>query len=600
MAPPLLTLQDIVLTFGGAPLIDGASLSISKGERACLVGRNGAGKSTLLKMVAGLVEPDSGTRFVQPGTTVAYLAQEPNLSAFQTLRAYVAEGLPAETPDAMHRVETLLDEVHLSPEQTPATLSGGEARRAAIAQALVSAPDILLLDEPTNHLDLVTIEWLEGKLTSFRGAFVTISHDRAFLYHMTNTCLWLDRGMIRALNKGFTHFDDWSDEVLRKEEEDQHKLKRKIVREERWLNRGVTARRKRNMGRLRRLQDLRAQRRTYLRHTGQAKLGIESGQTSGKLVIEAKDIAKHYGDTAIITSFSTRILRGDRVGIIGKNGAGKSTLLKMLTGDLAPDHGSVKRGTNLDVAYLDQNRTPLNDEDTLWETLCPKGGDQVMVRGTPKHVVTYLKDFLFDERQARQPVSALSGGERNRLLLAMTLAKPCNLLILDEPTNDLDMDTLDVLLETLDGFDGTLLLVSHDRDFLDRLVTSTIVFEGDGQVSEYPGGYSDYLTQRDTSHDSVEFEKPNAPTPRAAKPKAKTKLSYKEQRAYDRLSKRLPELEQEIQTLEEILADHSLFTRDPETFNTHAKRLEAAKIELDTAEQEWLEIALLKDELAST
>jgi len=602
MAPPLLSLRDITLTFGGAPLINGAAFAVEPGMRACIVGRNGTGKSTLLKIAAGLVEADSGTRFVQPGTTIAYMEQEPNFDGFATVADYVGAGTSAEDS---YRIDAILGDVHLSPEADPSVFSGGEARRAALAKALLNDPDILFLDEPTNHLDLPTIEWLESTLSAYRGAVVTISHDRAFLGNVTTRCFWLDRGIIRTLNKGYKFFDAWADEVLAQEELEQHKLSRQIERELHWLRRGVTARRKRNQGRLRNLNALREAKRNHIRQTGQADLAIESGVQSGKLVVEAKSIGKSFetadGAKQIVRDLTVRIQRGDRVGLIGPNGAGKSTLLKMLTGEIAPDAGSIRLGTNLEPLYIDQNRGELDPDKTIWDMLCPKGGDQVMVRGKPKHVIGYLKDFLFDERQARQPVSALSGGERNRLLLAMGLAKPSNLLILDEPTNDLDMDTLDLLQDMLGDYDGTLLLVSHDRDFLDRIVTSTLAFEGNGKVIEYPGGYADYLRLRQAAPDSRKGEETGGKAAVDAAPKKtkiKTKLSYKEQRQLDMLGQRIPELEELINRLETELSDSTLFADKPETFQVKASELESARAELEDCEQKWLEIELLKEELA--
>jgi len=602
MAPPLLSLRDITLTFGGAPLIDGAEFAVEPGMRACIVGRNGTGKSTLLKIAAGLVEADSGTRFVQPGTTIAYMEQEPNFDGFGTVADFVGAGTHA---DEHYKVAAILTDVNLSPDSDPRVFSGGEARRAALAKALLNDPDILLLDEPTNHLDLPTIEWLERTLSAFRGAVVTISHDRTFLGNITTRCFWLDRGVIRTLNKGYTFFDAWADDVLAQEELEQHKLSRQIERELHWLRRGVTARRKRNQGRLRNLNALRDAKRNHIRQTGQADLAIESGVQSGKLVVEAKSISKRFdtpdGPKQVVRDLSVRIQRGDRVGLIGPNGAGKSTLLKMLTGETLPDDGTVRLGTNLEPLYIDQNRNELDPDKTLWDMLCPKGGDQVMVRGKPKHVIGYLKDFLFDERQARQPVSALSGGERNRLLLAMGLAKPSNLLILDEPTNDLDMDTLDLLQDMLGDYEGTLLLVSHDRDFLDRIVTSTLAFEGNGKVIEYPGGYQDYLRLRTSGTDAggpIETTRKTAADPAPKKTKIKTKLSYKEQRQLDMLGQRIPKLEALINRLETELSDSTLFADKPETFRLKADELESARADLEDCEQKWLEIELLKEELA--
>ena len=594
MAPPLLALQNIALTFGGNPLLTGAEIAVGKGDRICLVGRNGSGKSTLLKIAAGIVQPDDGTRFVQPGTSIAYLPQEPDMSGFQKVSDYVAGGIGGDSGD--YRVAAWLDIVQLDGKSDPTRLSGGEARRAAIARALVSEPDILLLDEPTNHLDLPTIEWLEGELARFSGSVIIISHDRAFLNRLTAITLWLDRGVVRRLDKGFSEFEAWAEGVLEQERIEQAKLDKLIAQETVWSRQGISARRKRNQGRLRRLYDLRAERRSQIERAGAAKLEADSGAVSGKLVIETKHIAKAYEGRAIVRDFSTRILRGDRVGIIGPNGAGKTTLLRMLTGSLEPDAGTVRLGSNLTIAYLDQSRAQLDPERTLWGTLSP-GGDHLHVRGQPRHVVGYLRDFLFEERQAKSPVKALSGGERNRLLLAKALAQPSNFLVLDEPTNDLDIETLDLLEEMLADYDGTVLLVSHDRDFLDRIVTSTIAMEGDGSATEYAGGYSDYLRQRGERRPAKPDEK--KPAPASERSKASTKLSYRQQRALDELPNRIAGFEAEIAELEAALADPGLYSRDPKGFQSKTARLSALRDALAAAEDEWLEIEMLREELAT-
>ncbi len=595
--PPLLSLRDITLTFGGEPLIGGATLNLGKGDRVCLVGRNGVGKSTLLKITAGLIDMDRGERFVQPGTRISYLPQETDFSGSENVRDFVIAGLP--DPGQTHLADALIGEMTLPPDKSVHSLSGGEAQRAAIARALVGRPDVLLLDEPTNHLDLATINWLETELSGFRGALVMISHDRTFLKNMTTRCLWLDRGILRILNKGFAFYDDWVEDVLEKEEKAQARLNRQIEQETVWLHKGVTARRKRNQGRLRRLMDMREQRHQLIAQFGSVKLDADSGPLSGKLVIEAEHIAKSYdaGTRILVTDFTTRILRGDRIGIIGPNGAGKTTLLRILIKQLAPDQGRVKLGANLTISYFEQDRATLDPSKTLWRTLCPEGGDQVMVRGRPRHVVGYLKDFLFDERQARQPVGSLSGGERNRLMLARALTTQSNLLVLDEPTNDLDMDTLDLLQEMLSDFDGTLLLVSHDRDFLDRVVTSTIALEGDGSTIEYAGGYSDYLIQRGGG---PKPEKPrqiklrDAPARPARK---KTKLSFKDQRRLDELGEAMTKRERDIVRMEAALAEPELFNRDADGFNQLAADLESARNEYAANQEEWLEIEMLKETL---
>ena len=597
MPPPLLTLHDISIRFGETPLFAGVELMVSKGERLCLVGRNGAGKSTLLRIAAGAVEPDRGRRFLQPGCQVAYLPQEPAMADDQAVAAFVAGGLAKTVADSTHRVEAMLAALRLDGGAPLGRLSGGEARRAALAQALVGRPDILLLDEPTNHLDLPTIEWLEAELSGYRGSLILVSHDRAFLNRLTRACLWLDRGRVRRLDQGFAAFQDWSEQILAAEAEARRKLDKRIQAETRWSVEGITARRRRNQGRLRRLARMRAERAERLSSIGRVKLAAASGALSGRLVVQAESIAKSFDGRAIVTGFSTRIMRGDRIGVIGRNGVGKTTLLRMLTGGLAPDCGRVRLGANLTPAYLDQNRAALDSESTVWATLCPGGGDQVMVQGRPRHVVSYLRDFLFAESQALSPVGALSGGERNRLLLAQALARPSNFLILDEPTNDLDIDTLELLQEMLADYDGTLLLVSHDRDFLDRVVTSTIALEGDGHAVEYPGGYSDYVRMRPPPTPTAPAKgrkRMGEPAPGRRRP---TKLGYHQQRALAALPERIAALTAEIAQLEGELAETELFARAPAQFQQLAARLEEAKRALAAAEDEWLEIELLRERL---
>ncbi|PKQ00563.1 MAG: elongation factor 3, partial [Alphaproteobacteria bacterium HGW-Alphaproteobacteria-12] len=554
-------LRDIRVVFADQVLIAAASFALAPGDRLCLVGRNGSGKSTLLRIAASLTEPDGGEVFRQPGTRIAYLEQVPNFGGAKRVIDYAMAGGAEE-----HKAAAALDELGLSPLADPATLSGGEGRKAALARVLAEEPDVLLLDEPTNHLDLPSIEWLEERLSQFRGAFVLISHDRAFLRRLAAGCLWLDRGAIRRLDKGFGVFEEWSEKILAEEEVTQRKLDKLIEQETQWSREGISARRTRNQGRLRRLHSMRAERAALVQQTGRADLAVETGQASGSLVVEAKHVTKVWPqpdgtERVAIRDFSTRIMRGDKIGVIGPNGAGKTTLLKILTGTLAPDSGTVRLGTNLTPVYVDQSRSSLDPEATLWDTLCEGGGDQVIVRGRPRHVVSYLRDFLFRESQARQPVKALSGGEQCRLLLARALAKPSNLLILDEPTNDLDMDTLDLLQEVVSDYDGTVLLVSHDRDFLDRIVTSVIALEGDGRAQEYPGGYSDYLRQKKATSGSPVSAKPSAPAPKPERAKAPTKLGHKDQRALEELQARMPELEQEIAALEKALADPDLYAR---------------------------------------
>ena len=604
-APPLLSLQEASLTFGGGPLFSEVSFNLSRGDKLCLVGRNGSGKSTLLKILAGEVDIDQGVRFVQPGLRLAYMAQEPPKNPKQTVFDFVAAGLPRDQADQQHRIAPVLEPFGLSAERSLESLSGGEERRSALARALIAEPDVLLLDEPTNHLDIRAIEWLESHLATWRGALVVVSHDRAFLTAVSNSVLWLDRGCVQRLDKGFADFDDWAADFRRREAESQHRLAMEIKREEDWLRYGVTARRKRNQGRLARLHALRDRRRDFVRAPGTAALALAHAGVSGKSVIEAQEITKSFpddtgGKKVVLLPFSTRITRDDRLGIIGPNGAGKTTLLRLLIGDLEPDSGQVKLGTRLEPIYFDQRRESLDPEASIWQTLVPGGGDSLMVRGRQRHVVSYLKDFLFEEKQARQPVKSLSGGEKNRLLLARLFARPGNLLILDEPTNDLDLETLDLLVETVDAFPGPLLLVSHDRDLIDRLASGVIALEGDGKAIDYPGGYSDYLRQRKASviaeGDSKQSRKTKPQAPKADR-KA-TKLSYKDSRELSRLPGEIEGLTEEIAALEEILSDTELFSRDPERFAKISRAFEQKKQALDAAETRWLELESLREELA--
>jgi ATP-binding cassette subfamily F protein uup len=599
-APPLLALQGIALTFGGTPLLESADLSVAPGERVCLVGRNGSGKSTLLKIAAGLVEPDSGKRFVQPGATIRYLPQEPDMSGHGSVLSYVEAGLgPADDP---HRARMLLEALGLSGEEDPASLSGGEARRAALARTLAPEPDIVLLDEPTNHLDLPTIEWLEGALKQSRSALVLISHDRRFLANLSKATTWLDRGRTRRIERGFAHFEAWRDAAYAEEEAERHKLDRKIVAEEHWVRYGVTARRKRNVRRMEELQNLRAERRTARRATGTLTAQAAEAEASGTLVVEAKDVSFAYEGRPIVRGFSTRIHRGDRLGIVGPNGAGKTTLIKLLTGLLQPDEGRIRLGTGLETVTLDQRRDSLDPDTTLAEALTGGRGDTVMVGGVARHVVGYLKDFLFSPEQVRSPLRVLSGGERARVMLARALAKPSNLLVLDEPTNDLDLETLDILEELLADYAGTILLISHDRDFLDRIATSVIVPEGSGRWLEYAGGYSDMLTQRGA--DLAREAPAPAAVPKAAKaetPKAsadaKRRLNFNQQHALKTLPGRIDTLGREIAKIQEKLADPALFTRDPAAFARFSDALTAKSAELDAAETEWLELEMLREEI---
>src|SRR5262245_19781989 len=561
--PPLLALAGIRYRLGDQIILDGVELAVAPGERLSLVGRNGAGKSTLLRILAGEPIADSGTRFAQPGATIASLPQEPDFSGHPSVAHYVASALPDSLEPGDYRVLALLAEVKLDGTRNPAELSGGEARRAALARALVAEPDVLLLDEPTNHLDLPTIEWLEAKLQAWKGAYVLVSHDRRFLTNLARAVLWLDRGIVRRLDKGFDAFEEWSTEILEREATERRKLDRLIERETEWAAKSIRARRTRNEGRLRALAELRRPRQPQIGPTGRAAIEAGAAESSGTLAIAARHISKHWDGRTVIRDFSTRIFRRDRVGLIGPNGAGKTTLLRMLIGELQPDTGSVKLGANLVPVVIDQRRGELDPDKTPWEILAERN-DHLLVRGRQMHVMSYLREYLFRDEQARQPVRTLSGGERNRLLLAKALAAPSNLLVLDEPTNDLDADTLDLLQEALSDYDGTVLLVSHDRDFLDRLVTSTIALEGDGTAIEYAGGYSDYLLQRGPREAPIA-----TPAPRKEKALApplreqKQRLGYKRERALAELPKKMEKLQTEIGTLQAALADADLYRRDP-------------------------------------
>jgi len=599
MAPPLLSLTGIELGFGGDALLEELDLSIFPGDRLALVGRNGCGKSTLLKVISGQIEADHGERTVVPGLRIAVLDQEADLSGFDRVGDYVQAGIAKaddDHSDKTYLADSLLSVLGLDGATSVDGLSGGEQRRAAIARALIGEPGLLLLDEPTNHLDVAAIEWLENHLKTFTGAVLTISHDRRFLENISTATLWLDLGRIRRWQGPFSGFDDWVDEIHAEQSQSQAKLDKLIRDETRWSRQGISARRKRNQGRLRRLRDLRQQRADIRARTGSVKMEADTGRASGKRVVEATKISKRYGGKPIIKDFSTRILRGDKIGIIGANGAGKSTLLKLLTGTIPPDQGQVDLGTNLAVSYLDQNRSILDDNKTLQETLCESGGDHVDVLGQSRHIVSYLKDFLFHPNQVRSPVSSLSGGEKNRLLLARALAKPGNFLILDEPTNDLDMDTLDLLQEMLSDYQGTLLLVSHDRDFLDRVVTASFVLEGDGSVEEYPGGYSVYRQQRQQKQAFEKSQKksPNQKTAKSAS-KAKTdRLSYNDKRDLEILPKTIEQLEQKLAELSEKMAQSST---DSQKLQQISQAMADLGNELSDKEERWLELEMRRENI---
>jgi ABC transport system ATP-binding/permease protein len=589
-----------MLTLGGKPLLDGADLSVTPGARLCLVGRNGSGKSTLLKIAAGEIEADGGERFLQPGVSLRYLAQEPDFSGFKTVMEYVEAGLgPLDDP---YLARLLLEGLGLTGEEDPARLSGGEGRRAALVRALAPQPDIVLLDEPTNHLDLPTIVWLEEKLASLRSALVLISHDRRFLQDLTRETVWLDRGRTRHLDSGFKDFEAWRDRELEEEERQQHKADRKIVAEEHWLRHGVSGRRKRNVKRLDNLRSLRTERRQRVAPTAEVKLEASEAQLSGKLVIEAVKITKSFGERVIIDNFSTRVLRGDRLGIVGANGAGKTTMVNLLTGALAPDSGRIKLGANLAMATLEQSRASLRPESTLQEVLTGGGSDFVEINGERRHIVSYMRDFLFKSEQARTPVARLSGGERGRLMLARALAQPSNVLVLDEPTNDLDLETLDLLEEMLADYPGTLIVVSHDRDFLDRVATSVLMSEAEGRWLEYAGGYSDMVAQRGVGVESrggaqaARAEPKEKPVPRE-KPVGRARLSFKEQHALATLPAKMEELRGKIGKLKQLLDDPELYTRDPGKFSRAGVVLAETEGELARAEEEWLELEIKREEI---
>jgi ATP-binding cassette subfamily F protein uup len=595
---PLLQLNEIGLTFGGDPVFEDLSLVVQPGDRVALVGRNGSGKSTLMKVMGGLVEPDRGDIVTGPGVSVGYMEQDPDLSGFATLGDFAAAALD---PGEMYKVERAGEGLKFDPARPVETASGGERRRAALARLMAEEPQLMLLDEPTNHLDIEAIAWLEEELRQTRAGFVLISHDRAFLRALTRATLWIDRGVARRQEKGFSAFEAWRDEVWETEDIQRHKLDRKIRSEARWAVEGISARRKRNQGRVRALQDLRAQRAAQITRQGAAAMALEAGPKSGRKVIEAKGLGKRFGDKTIVRDFSVTVNRGDRIALVGPNGVGKTTLLNMLIGQEEPDSGSLRLGTNLHLALFDQTRAQLDGDMSLWDSLTGDPemrvsgkADQVLVRGVPKHVVGYLKEFLFDEAQARAPVRSLSGGEKARLLLAKIMARESNLLVLDEPTNDLDVETLDLLQELLGTFDGTVILVSHDRDFLDRVAATTIAMEGNGRATVYAGGWSDYVAQRGDPSDKKAEPVRKASQPqaekKAAKPKA-TGLSFAEKHRLEALPAEIERLEAEIGKLEELLGDPDLFTREPVKFKKATEALAERQEKLMQSEEDWLMLA---------
>ncbi len=584
MAAPILSYEGLGLVQGSGWLFQDLDIYVGERDRLALIGRNGAGKTTLLKLLAGRIDPDKGKRTIVPGTHVVMLEQEPDFSSFATLMDFAVAAPNA--PEA-HEVAAIADQLGIDMSRTAASASGGERRRAALARALAQNPDVLLLDEPTNHLDLAAIDWLESWLARYTGAFVAISHDRTFLTRLTRQTLWLDRGSIRRKEIGFGGFEEWSDAVAAEEARAAQKLDSKLRLEAHWLERGVTARRKRNQGRLEKLKEMRATRAAMIGGPGVAKLGLANDDVRSKSVIVAEGVSKSFGDRTIIRNLDFRVQRGDRIGIVGANGAGKSTLLKLLTGEIQPDEGTITLAPTLDGIIIDQQRSLLSPDKRVRDVLAD-GGDWVEVRGVKKHIQGYLKEFLFDPGVVEASVGALSGGERSRLLLAREFARESNLLVLDEPTNDLDLETLDLLQEVIADYAGTVLLVSHDRDFLDRTVTVTLGLDGSGKVDIVAGGYADWEAKR-TKPSSVKARAATAAPP--PPPTARKKLSYKDQRDYDLLPGRIEEIEKEMAGIETDLSDGTLFTRDNARFNTLTTKLDKLRDEKAAAEDRWLALA---------
>lgn len=601
MAPiaPIYTLKNIGLTFGVRPLFTSVSLNVFRNDKICLVGRNGCGKSTLLKVISATIHPDTGEIFVQPGTKISYMEQETSFLQYQSLKEAILSGLlDNNVKEQEYKADILIESLNIKGDISPKVASGGEIKKAALARALISEPDILLLDEPTNHLDITTIEKLEDIIKKFSGAVIVISHDRSFLNRISNKTLWLDRGVVHTNNHGFEKFEAWQEMILQEEMIAMQNLNKKIEEETEWLHKGVTARRRRNQGRLRRLQQLRIERKEQVKKIGSVDMEIKDAGIRSKLVLEAKHISKSYSGKDIIKDFSLRVIRGNRIGIVGPNGAGKTTLIKMLTKHLEPDSGFVRLAKNLEMVYFDQNREALDPEKTLWRTLCDKG-DHIYVRGHYRHVVAYLKDFLFTPEQAQSPVSCLSGGEKNRLLLALSLAQESSFLVLDEPTNDLDMDTLDLLQEVLDEYKGTILIISHDRDFLDKITTSMLYLKGNGEVIEHVGNY-DELYKKYIENDVV-IKQTKTPKkvsqPKISSQKITTKLSYKDERLYEILPQEIEQIEKEIEKIECELSDSELFVKDEKKFYNLTDKLEKLKLDKDEKETKWLEIDFLKSSL---
>jgi len=597
---PVLTIKNASVTFGIKPLFCDIELYINRGDKIALVGRNGSGKSTLLKVISRELEADNEQYFVQPATKISYMPQEQDFSQYETLRDIVLSGLENRTADNEYKADILIEQLEILQNQSSKTASGGELKKAALAKALINEPDILLLDEPTNHLDIKTIEKLEKFIIDFAGAVILISHDRTFLEHTSKATFWLDRGTLRRSNKGFAFFEQWQEQVIEQEIIEQKYLNKKLEEETEWLHKGVTARRKRNQGRLRRLIALRAERKEQIKQIGSVNLEVQEGALRPKMVVEAKHISKAFGGRDIIKDFSIRIIKGNKIGIVGPNGAGKTTLVKMLCKKLEPDSGSVRIAKNLEEAYFEQNRISLDPKKTLWKTLCPDG-DHIWVRGHFRHVVAYLKDFLFKPEQAQCPVSALSGGEKNRLMLALILARPSNFLVLDEPTNDLDMDTLDLLQEVLSEYEGTALIVSHDRDFLDKVTTSLIYISDGGMTEEFVGSYSELLAKQQEKNEKRLSTQKNKPAEKKQtaeqSQKKKTKLSYNEQRLLEILPLQIDEAEKRIKEIESEFSNPKLYTDDIAKFMLLTNELSYLKEKINEYETKWLEINMLSEQI---
>lgn len=615
MAPRnLISLEDVTLTYGGKPLFERIKLSINEGDKVCLVGKNGAGKTTLMRMLMDEVELDAGKRSVTAGLTIGYLAQKVPFNPQFTVQQFILDGMgeSEELLEKQYLAARMMEPLELEPHALMGTLSGGQLRRAALAQALVVAPDLLLLDEPTNHLDIKGIEWLETYLRTYRGALLCVSHDRAFLKAVSRKVFWIDRGIIRTFHKGYGEFDEWAEQILEHEARELHNMQKKLIQEEQWTQGGVSARRKRNQRRLRELhrlrEKLRADKASYNRFMRKIELDPLAPSTASKLVAEFKQVSKAFirpdgSKLTILEDLSLRVMRGDRIGILGRNGSGKSTFLKLLTGELQQDAGHIRRGKTIQVSYFDQSRSALDPQATLWDTLCPDGGDQVFIQQGEEqkstHVCGYLKNFLFDPKSARDKVSTLSGGQQNRLLLSKVLANPGNVLILDEPTNDLDMDTLDMLQEILAEYTGTLFLVSHDRDFLDRTVTEIIAFEGNGVVEGHIGGYSDYWAAKQRTIQAEAIPSPVVPVVVAAPApvrKDSTKMSFKLVHELKQLPARIEALESEVQELRVLLEDSMLYIREPERFDGASRRFALAQQELEASELRWLELEEMRQQ----